>query len=235
MSREGSARAMTMEEILRTTLEDGRLTRSEKQAIDMLLSDGEGATEQQLSKWRHEVFAMAAARLDRHEARQALDWLEQINKCLLPRHPVTKSRRMECHFSPGPDCAEAIMNEINRAQHTIDVCVFTITDDRIGRVLLNAKGRGVRVRIISDDQKAMDLGSDVMDLQSMGIDVRFDVSRAHMHHKFALFDSTTLLSGSYNWTRSAARENQENVVVTDASRMVSAFAEEFSRLWALFE
>jgi phosphatidylserine/phosphatidylglycerophosphate/cardiolipin synthase-like enzyme len=56
-----------------------------------------------------------------------------------------------------------------------------------------------------------------------------------MHHKFSIFDSKTLLTGSYNWTRSAERANQENIILTDEPRLVSSFQGCFDRLWRQFE
>jgi phosphatidylserine/phosphatidylglycerophosphate/cardiolipin synthase-like enzyme len=55
-----------------------------------------------------------------------------------------------------------------------------------------------------------------------------------MHHKFAIFDQRLLVTGSYNWTRSAAERNRENLAVTDDRRLVAAFREEFERLWRDF-
>jgi phosphatidylserine/phosphatidylglycerophosphate/cardiolipin synthase-like enzyme len=55
-----------------------------------------------------------------------------------------------------------------------------------------------------------------------------------MHHKFALCDAQVLLTGSFNWTRSASDHNQENILVTQETRLVEAFAREFERLWAVF-
>jgi phosphatidylserine/phosphatidylglycerophosphate/cardiolipin synthase-like enzyme len=55
-----------------------------------------------------------------------------------------------------------------------------------------------------------------------------------MHHKFAVFDARTLLTGSYNWTRSAAEDNRENVLVVDDPRLVRPFVETFEELWAAF-
>ena len=52
-----------------------------------------------------------------------------------------------------------------------------------------------------------------------------------MHHKFAIADTDLLLTGSYNWTRSASTENNENVVVSNNARLVSSFQKEFDRLW----
>jgi phosphatidylserine/phosphatidylglycerophosphate/cardiolipin synthase-like enzyme len=53
-----------------------------------------------------------------------------------------------------------------------------------------------------------------------------------MHHKFAIVDNTVVVTGSYNWTRSAALYNHENIVVTSAKPIVAGFCEEFDRLWA---
>jgi phosphatidylserine/phosphatidylglycerophosphate/cardiolipin synthase-like enzyme len=52
-----------------------------------------------------------------------------------------------------------------------------------------------------------------------------------MHHKFAIFDESTLLTGSYNWTLSAMRHNEENLIVTDDAALVRRFAEVFTSLW----
>ncbi len=62
-----------------------------------------------------------------------------------------------------------------------------------------------------------------------------DRGPAHMHHKFAIADNDLLLTSSYNWTRSAATSNRENVLVTDDPRAVGNFASEFERLWAAFK
>lgn len=56
-----------------------------------------------------------------------------------------------------------------------------------------------------------------------------------MHHKFAVFDRVRLLTGSYNWTRSAATENHENVLVSDDPRLVLPFCRAFDDLWTALE
>jgi cardiolipin hydrolase len=111
------------------------------------------------------------------------------------------------------------------------VCVFTITDDRIRAAMLDARRRGVAIRVISDNDKAMDEGSDIEPLRRAGIEVRVDQTEAHMHHKFARTTTRGCSTGSYNWTRSAANYNQENLVITDDAALVQAFSREFERLW----
>ena len=52
-----------------------------------------------------------------------------------------------------------------------------------------------------------------------------------MHHKFAVADNDLLLTGSYNWTRSAATENDENIIVTNNRKLVNSFQSKFDELW----
>ena len=59
--------------------------------------------------------------------------------------------------------------------------------------------------MLEDDRRPAGRGR----LARSGIAVAFDSSPHHMHHKFAIFDLTRLLTGSYNWTRSAAESNEE--------------------------
>ena len=56
----------------------------------------------------------------------------------------------------------------------------------------------------------------------------------HMHHKFAIVDGRLLLTGSYNWTYSAASVNCENALATDDMFFVERYAAEFTRMWTRF-
>jgi len=163
----------------------------------------------------------------------ALNWLEEVVSALESLHPTEQQQkaRTQAHFSPGDAPREAILRLLNTAYKTVDICVFTITDNILRDALIRTSERGVALRVISDNDKSSDRGSDIRFLQHHNISVVTDRTDAHMHHKFAIFDQRTLLTGSYNWTRSAARENHENVVVTDDNRLVSLFINEFNTLW----
>lgn len=138
----------------------------------------------------------------------------------------------EAWFAPDQDVCGRIMKAFQDARKAADVCVFTITDDRIARAMIDAHRRGVAVRLVSDDMKSGDLGSDIERIAAAGVAVKIDRTPAHMHHKFAIFDGQILLNGSYNWTRSAGRENCENLVVSHEGSLVAAFQGEFDRVWS---
>ncbi|MEC7518847.1 MAG: phospholipase D-like domain-containing protein [Myxococcota bacterium] len=214
--------------ILAATLEDERVSRGERHALKELILD-EGLTDEQLAFVRHRAFALAKERLT--SGRQVLEWLEDVVKILTPREEKGP-HRAEVQFSPGPGCLNAITRCLDEAREAVDICVFTITDDRLASAILAAHGRGVRLRLLTDDDKSFDRGSDIERLEAAGVPVRTDRSEHHMHHKYAVFDRDLLVTGSYNWTRSAAQHNRENLLVSDDPRLVKPYLRKFEEDWS---
>ena len=222
-----------IDRILSSTLEDGRLSRSEKQALSRVFDDLELDHDSRLF-WRHRAFALARDAVDKLEDKRVLEWLEGVVKALDPPD-APEETETSAYFSPGDDCVNGIIRLLGQTRNSADICVFTITDNRLADSLERAHGRGIRIRIITDNEKSLDLGSDVERLMKAGIPVRMDESEHHMHHKYAVFDQTIVLTGSYNWTRSAAMHNRENVVIARDMRLVQKFQENFEGLWQAFD
>ncbi len=141
------------------------------------------------------------------------------------------SQTIRTAFSPGEDCRNLIIELINNAISNLDICVFTISDDLITSALIKAFENGINIRIITDNDKKNDLGSDIKELYYKGIDVHIDESSFHMHHKFMIVDQQLLLTGSYNWTRSAAKFNEENLIVVSDTQTANDFQLVFDSLW----
>lgn len=184
---------------------------------------------------RHQLFELAKGRFNTFKDKAVVEWLEAAS-ALLPAPATTPptarpTDTAQVYFSPGQECVAAIREFIGEARRTLDVCVFTVADDRLTDAMLAAHRRGVRVRLLTDNEKLFDRGSDVRQLREAGIAVRTDQSSNHMHHKFALADNRAVLTGSYNWTRSAAELNLENFLITTTAAVVQPYVAEFSRLW----
>lgn len=224
----------SFDRILEETLDDLRLSRSERKAL-LATIDEQATNDHDLEVIRARAFDLARRRFAHESDRQVVGWLEDVVKAIYAsREPTRPIPEAEVYFSPGSACADRLIGLLGGLQHTAELCVFTITDNRISRAILGAHHRGVRIRIVSDDWKASDLGSDIDELERAGIPVALDSGPAHMHNKFALFDNRLVATGSYNWTRSAAEENQENLVVTNHPQLLSRFQQEFERLWKAF-
>jgi hypothetical protein len=221
------------DKMLMQTLDDGRLSTSERQALRANLRDA-ALDDRNRALLRSRVFEIAREKLSGDRSAPIVDWLEELSKLLLPFSGDAGEPFVEAHFSPGEGCVRRIRGLLEGSRRSADICVFTITDDRIAEAVLAAHRRGVAVRVVTDNEKAQDLGSDAISLARAGIPVRVDDSPYHMHHKFAIFDGDTLLTGSYNWTRGAAQNNEENLIISNDRRLLTSFKGEFERLWVKF-
>jgi mitochondrial cardiolipin hydrolase len=217
--------------LLAQSLADDRLADDEKREFAQALRVA-GLGPEALSQLRNEAFALSRERLaGGADAQVLLRWLEGVLRAIDGvRAPPVVGRTTAC-FSPGIDCLNTITRHFRDAKRSVDLCVFTLSDDRISREVLAAHQRGVALRFVTDNDKEFDAGSDVAALRQAGVPIVVDRTEAHMHHKFAIFDGTWLLNGSYNWTRSACEVNEENLVASNDPALVRQFQGEFERLW----
>ena len=163
-----------LDKILRHTLEDFRLSRGERRMLSTTLAET-GAGKPQLALLRSRAFDIAreqidsgadnGGRIDHAQATAVIEWLEEVVKVMQPAGP-RREVADEAYFSPGDDCSRKIADLIRRARHKLDICVFTITDDRISDAIVDAHAGGTTVRIISDNDKALDGGSDIESLRT---------------------------------------------------------------------
>jgi phosphatidylserine/phosphatidylglycerophosphate/cardiolipin synthase-like enzyme len=223
---------MAREEIgtwLAESLNDFHLSRGERQDLAERIATLESRADRQTILRR--AFELALASLGDPKAPLILGWLEGVVRTIGTTQSEPTKTLAEAYFSPGDECLDALLRLLHHVRRTADICVFTITDDRLSEAILGAHGRNISVRIVTDNEKAADLGSDIERFKAAGIQVRVDRSHFHMHHKFAILDGETLITGSYNWTRGAARDNQENLIVTNDIRLAKPFSDTFNRLW----
>jgi len=221
-----------LDQQLRDSLADLRLSNEERDELRQL---GSELTVDQIRFLRNRAFALVRE-LSREPANiePALKWLEQVIKTLDACSTPVRAEQASAHFSPGESCRRKIRDLCRQARKSVDICVYTISDDQLSEEILACHQRGVTVRVISDNEKQYDAGSDIQWLRDKGVPLRIDSGPYHMHHKFALFDGRLLLNGSFNWTRSATTSNEENLLVIDHPQLLADYAREFENLWARY-
>ena len=52
-----------------------------------------------------------------------------------------------------------------------------------------------------------------------------------LHHKFAVIDNNTVITGSFNWSPSAAHTNDETLLVIHSPELAAHFTREMDRMW----
>jgi phosphatidylserine/phosphatidylglycerophosphate/cardiolipin synthase-like enzyme len=221
-----------IEKHLAESFEDFKLSKEEKYSLRSLLENLSDKDEI-LSFARNKAFDIyrdhQSVELDNFL--HAVNWLERVIKTIDGVRVDTSIATPSAHFSPGDACAKQIINCLLTARDSIDICVFTISDNQITDAILSAHEKGKGVRIISDNDKANDRGSDIYYLAEKGVPVRLDQSPYHMHHKFAIFDQKLLINGSFNWTRSASLKNEENITILHEPSLIDSFVLSFEELW----
>jgi cardiolipin hydrolase len=163
--------------------------------------------------------------------------LKPVPNNSVPPAVVSGSLRIEGpYFSDRDRVADRLIAAINHTQKTLDVAVYSITQPDIVAAIEAAHQRGVKVRVVSDEEQAQESHSEVAYLRSQGISVRlskgFKGRRSLMHNKFAVFDAKRVETGSFNWTTSANSYNYENAIFISDPEVAGRFENEFQHLWA---
>lgn len=116
-------------------------------------------------------------------------------------------------FTPGEDCTKAIVGELAKAKREVEVQAYSFTSAPIAKALVDAKERGVDVRVILDKSQKSERYSSVTFLANAGIPVWIDDKVAIAHNKVMIIDRETVVTGSFNFTRSAQERNAENLLI----------------------
>jgi phosphatidylserine/phosphatidylglycerophosphate/cardiolipin synthase-like enzyme len=116
-------------------------------------------------------------------------------------------------FVPGEDCEGVIVAEINQARSVILVQAYSFTSMPIAKALVSAKQRGVSVQVILDKSQRSERYSGATFLANAGIRTLIDEQPSIAHSKVIIIDGTSVITGSFNFTRSAQQYNAENLIV----------------------
>lgn len=176
---------------------------------------------------RNQLFERAAFLEEKKSNDQIVKWLQNCFQ-IIDKHSF---RFNNVFFSPGKEIKQTIAKILHDAQKSVDLCVFTITDHELASQIIACQRRGLQVRIITDDEKVKDRGSEINKLDKAGIPIKIDDSHYHMHNKFGIIDKRIAITGSFNWTYTATKHNQENLLATTKFEIVKQYRDEFERLW----
>ncbi len=116
-------------------------------------------------------------------------------------------------FSPDGGCTKRIITEIGRAKETIRVQAYSFTSAPIAKAILDAKKRGVACEVILDKSQESRTYSELDFFHNQGIPVFIDDRHAIAHNKIILVDTSTIITGSFNFSRAAEERNAENLLV----------------------
>jgi phosphatidylserine/phosphatidylglycerophosphate/cardiolipin synthase-like enzyme len=134
---------------------------------------------------------------------------------------------IEVFFSPKGGCTEAVVKELNAAKTSVLVQAYSFTSTPIAKALLEAHKRGVKVEVVLDKSQRTEKYSEADFLVNSGIPTRIDAQHAIAHNKVMVIDGEVVITGSFNFTKSAEHSNAENLLVIRDK----ALAEKYTANW----
>jgi len=144
---------------------------------------------------------------------------------------LARGNEIQVCFSPplpqGCDPTQTVTQALNSAQHQILVQAFSFTSAPIATAIVNARKRGVDVRVILDKSNAGRGYSGATFLEHANVPVLIDARHAIAHNKVMIIDGQTVITGSFNFTKAAEQNNAENLVLIHNS----AIADQYVQNW----
>ena len=139
--------------------------------------------------------------------------------------------------SPDKSFRSRAVSAANNEQTQIDAIMYRITDQNQSNALIAAKGRGVRVRLITEPEQYRDPDRlwhswNVDRMYMAGIEIRHRAHQGLMHQKSAVYYSQGLtFFGSSNWTSPSTSDQHEHNYFTKKSNFLTFFRDQFNRKW----
>jgi len=137
---------------------------------------------------------------------------------------------IDAGFSPEGSAQQLVLRTLDEAHESIRLMGYSFTSPEVVKSLINARRRGVDVRVVIDQNgnrsKASIAAMNVV--VNAGIPLRTNGQYKIMHDKVIITDGQNVELGSFNYSRSAAESNSENALVV---REVPALAQTYLTHW----
>ena len=120
---------------------------------------------------------------------------------------------------------------IQNAKKYVYIPTFIITYDELANELINAKKRGVDVKLIIDATNVYSRKSKIKELRGAGVPVKVENYAGKMHSKSIIIDDEYIVAGSMNFTNSGENKNDENVLIIENKTLARYYKGFFEYLW----
>lgn len=177
--------------------------------------------------------AAAHARTTKSELRELAEELVQPGST-----KVAAGGEVEFAFSPNEGSEALVLKVIASARTELRMLAYSFTSAPITKALLEAKKRGVDVKLVVDyknnvrEDRSGKAKAALGALATAGIPVR-TISVYPIHHdKTIVVDRTHVETGSFNYSAAAAKANSENVLVLwNNPRVATGYLSHWERNW----
>ncbi|MFN6500298.1 MAG: phospholipase D-like domain-containing protein [Nostoc sp. DedQUE01] len=177
----------------------------------------------------------------------------------LPQQITLSKTKITVQFSPTSPTQPwsnssngLIGKTLDSATGSIDLALFVFSEQRLANILETRHQQNVPIRALIEPQFAYRPYSEALDMMGVALSnkCKYEVDNHPwqnpittvgvptlpkgdlLHHKFAVIDNQTVITGSHNWSDAANNGNDETVVVIESPIVAAHYVREFARLYA---
>lgn len=144
--------------------------------------------------------------------------------------------QIEIHYAPQENLETVDVQEIGRAELSIDMAAYVLSDKEIIEALTDAAERDVVIRLYLDKSQFAEHGPvrggaiEAL-LAHPNVATKVKSEGVLMHLKAYAIDGEILRTGSGNFSRSGLAKQDNDLVLICDQGAVDAFEENFDRIW----
>ncbi|TAE56998.1 MAG: DUF655 domain-containing protein [Nostocales cyanobacterium] len=140
---------------------------------------------------------------------------------------------------------------LDTAIKNVDLALFVFSDQQIANILKNRHLQKVEIKALIEPQFAYRSYSEALDMMGLALseNCQYEVDNSPwknpittvgvpklasgdlLHHKFAVIDNQTVITGSHNWSEAANNGNDETLLIIKNTKVAAHFQREFNRLY----
>ncbi|BAT54370.1 hypothetical protein NOS3756_33390 [Nostoc sp. NIES-3756] len=162
------------------------------------------------------------------------------------------------HFSPtsptlpwSQSSNGLIEKTLKSAKKSVDMALFVFSEQSLANTLEQVHQKDIAIRALIDRQFAYRYYSEALDMMGVSLSnkCQYEINNKPwsnpvttvgipnlrkgdiLHHKFALVDNRTVITGSHNWSDTANYGNDETLIVINNPVIAAHYEREFNRLY----
>ena len=183
-----------------------------------------------------------------------------LQKTLRKSQTITlNNSKITVNFSPisptepwGDSANGLISKTLSASKKTVDLALFVFSDQQLANILEERHDQNVQVRALIEPQFAYRSYSEALDMMGFALseNCKYEVDNGPwknpistvgvpilakgdlLHHKFAVIDNQTVITGSHNWSEAPNNGNDEILVVIENPTVAAHYQREFDRLYS---
>lgn len=148
-----------------------------------------------------------------------------------PKVTLNDGTQIFTYFSPKSDTITPLLKEIRSAEKSIHFMAFSFTHDTLGTAMRDRFASGIEVRGVFEARQTDNPYAEYRAMKAAGLSVILDKNSGTMHHKVIVVDADTVITGSYNFSKNAEKNNSENLLIIKGNREIAAaYLAEFEKI-----